>query len=238
MYYLELIQKFWNFNQKAQLNTTAIAMYLYLLKLGHDENRYDVCISDIKISKALGITRKTVKPTKEKLRNLGLIQFENKNGLPCSYRLLLNYSLECIDQEKQKLKGNNKFHTPTIENIENSQSESLPIQNSSKISVLKDEIVHNNKPKHFKSNQPSWEEFIEYAKTLEKYNSQLDFSIEEKYKPWKNNGWRNTSNLPITNWKSTLKSTLPYLLNLKENSSFSLQDIPNIKRPESKSKNQ
>lgn len=238
MYYLELIQKFWNFNQKVKLNTTAIAMYLYLLKLGHDENRYDVCISDIKMSNALGITRKTVKPTKEKLRNLGLILFENRNGLPCSYRLLLNYSLECIDQEKQNLKGINKSQTEIIENIENSQSVSLPIQNSLKISVLKDEILHNTKPKHFKSNQPSWEEFIEYAQTLENYNSQLDFSIEEKYKSWKNNGWRNTSNLPITNWKSTLKSTLPYLLNLKENSPFSLQDIPNIKRAESKSKNQ
>ena len=114
----------------------------------------------------------------------------------------------------------------------------MPIQNNSKTSVLKDEKVHNNKRKHFKSNQPSWGEFIAYAQTLENYNSQLVFSIEEKYKSWKNNGWRNTSNLPITNWKSTLKSTLPYLLNLKENSSFSLQDIPNIKRPESKSKNQ
>lgn len=238
MYYLELIQKFWNFNQKAHLNTTAIAMYLYLLKLGHDENRYDVCISDVAISKTIGITRKTVKPTKEKLRNLRLIQFENRNGLPCCYRLLLNYSLECIDQKKQKVKGNNKFHTPTIENIENSQSESLPIQNSSKISVLKDETSPIKVLKHSKSNQPSWEEFIGYAQTLENYNSQLNLSIVEKYKSWKNNGWRNTSNLPITNWKSTLKSTLPYLLNLKGNSSFSLQDIPNIKRPEYKSKNQ
>ncbi len=238
MYYLELIQKFWNFNQKVKLNTTAIAMYLYLLKLGHDENRYDVCISDIKMSNALGITRKTVKPTKEKLRNLGLILFENRNGLPCSYRLLLNYSLECIDQEKQNLKGINKSQTEIIENIENSQSVSLPIQNSPKVSVQKDETSPIKVSKHFKSNQPSWGEFIAYAQTLENYNSQLVFSIEEKYKSWKNNGWRNTSNLPITNWKSTLKSTLPYLLNLKENISFSLQDIPNIKRPESKSKNQ
>lgn len=234
MYYLELIQKFWNFNQRAQLNTTAIAMYLYLLKLGHDENRYDVCISDVAISKTIGITRKTVKPTKEKLRNLRLIQFENRTGLPCSYRLLLNYSLECIDQKKIK----NESQIPIIENIENLQSESLPIQNSSKISVLKDETSPIKVPKHFKSNQPSWEEFIAYAQTLEKYNSQLDLRIEEKYKIWKNNGWRNTSNLPITNWKSTLKSTLPYLLNLKGNSSFSLQDIPTIKRPETKIKNQ
>ena len=114
MYYLELIQRFWYFNQKAQLNTTAIAMYLYLLKLGHDENRYDVCISDVKMSEALRITRKTVKPTKEKLRNLGLLQFENNKGLPCSYRLLLNYSLEFTEKEqrrKHKVKNQNKSKT-------------------------------------------------------------------------------------------------------------------------------
>lgn len=238
MYYLELIQRFWDFNQKAQLNTTAIAMYLYFLKLGHDNSGYHIIVSDVAISNALGITRKTVKPTKDKLRNLGLIQFENRIGLPCSYRILLNYSFECIYQKKQKIKSNNEFHAPILEKIENSQSDSLPIQNNSKTSVLKDEKVQNNKPKHFKSKHPSWKEFIEYAQTLENYISQLDFSIEEKYKIWKKNGWRNTSNLPITNWKSALKSTLPYLLNLKENSSFSLQDIPNIKRPEPKSKNQ
>ena len=238
MYYLELIQRFWNFNQKAQLNTTAIAMYLYLLKLGHDNNGYHIIVSDIAISRTLGLTRKTVKPTREKLQKLGLLQFESKNGLPCSYRLLLNYSFECINHEKQKVKSKNKCQNPIINTIENSQSDSLQIQNIPKIDLVKNEILHNCNLKHLKSNQPSWEEFIEYAQTLENYTSQLDFNIAEKYKIWKNNGWKNTSQLPITNWKSTLKSTLPYLLTYKENISSLLQDIPNIKRPEPKSKNQ
>ena len=80
---------------------------------------------------------------------------------------------------------------------------------------------------------PSLNEFIEYAKSLEGYEPKLDLSISEKYESWKNNGWKNTSNRPISNCKSTLKSTLPYLINKSEKNSLSLQDIPKIKRPES-----
>jgi hypothetical protein len=80
---------------------------------------------------------------------------------------------------------------------------------------------------------PSLDEFIEYAKSLEGYEPELELSVNEKYEVWKNNCWKNTSNRPISNWKSTLKSTLPYLKNTSGENSFSLQDIPNIKRPES-----
>ncbi len=231
MYYLELIQRFWYFNQKAQLNTTAIAMYLYLLKLGHDENRYDVCISDVKMSEALRITRKTVKPTKEKLRNLGLLQFENNKGLPCSYRLLLNYSLEFTEKEqrrKHKVKNQNKSQNPIIENTENSQPENLPINNISKIAKQKDETPQ------FKANhQPSWKEFMEYAQTLDSYETSIDPSIKEKYDSWTNNDWKNASNRSITNWKSSLKSALPYMKNKTDTKTISLESIPNIKRPKS-----
>ena len=61
MYYQELIQKFWESGPKAQLGTTAVAIYLYLLKLANDNNGYDVTVSDVAIGNILGLTRKTVK---------------------------------------------------------------------------------------------------------------------------------------------------------------------------------
>ena len=235
MYYLELIQKFWDFNQKAQLNTTAIAMYLYLLKLGHDANGYQIIVSDVAISNALGLTRKTVKPTKEKLQNLGLLQFENNKGLPCSYRLILNYSLEFSEQEqrrKQKIKTQKKSQSLIIENTENAQTESISIKTVSKIAEQNDEIALTN-PK-FKANyQPSWEEFMEYAKSLDSYEVSIDPSIKEKYDSWTNNDWKNALNRPINNWKSSLKSTLPYMKNKTDTQTISLESIPNIKRPKS-----
>lgn len=57
-------------------------------------------VSDVTISNVLSITEKAVKPTKEKLRKSGLIQYENKIGFPCSYRLSLNYPLEIPESKK------------------------------------------------------------------------------------------------------------------------------------------
>ena len=99
MYYLELIQRFWDFNKKAKVSPTEISLYFYLLKIGYENERYDFKISDVELGKELGLTRKTIKTTKEKLKNLGLVQFQSKNGLPCHYRLLLNYSFE-IESKK------------------------------------------------------------------------------------------------------------------------------------------
>lgn len=39
-HYQELIQRFWDLNQKKHLGCNAIAMYLYLLKLGNDNNGF------------------------------------------------------------------------------------------------------------------------------------------------------------------------------------------------------
>lgn len=237
MYYLELIQRFWDFNQKAKMNTTAIAMYLYLLKLGHDTNGYQIIVSDIAISSALGLTRKTVKPTKEKLRNLGLLQYENNKGLPCSYRLILNYSLEFSEQgRKQKVKTQKKSQSLIIENTENAQPESISIKTIFKIAEQNEEIALIN-PKLKANYQPSWEEFIEYAQSLDSYEASIDPSIKEKYDSWTNNDWKNALNRPITNWKSSLKSTLPYMKNKTDTKTISLESIPNIKRPKSSIEN-
>lgn len=209
MYYLELIQRFWDFNHRIPIGSTGISMYLYLLKNGYDNDRYDFQISDVLISKELGLTRKTVKVTKEKLKNLGLIQFQTKNGIPCSYRLVLDYPLNISEPKILK-----KKEFKTEQSSQKIKKPSTPIPSVSSI-----------------QNIPSLEELIEFAKTLNNYEVELDSKIQSKYENWKNNGWKNSSDRPITNWKSTLKSTLPYLKNTPESESLSLQSIPNIKRP-------
>ena len=234
MYYLELIQRFWKYNQKINLGSTAIAMYLYLLKLGNDTDSYDVTISDVALSNMLGITRKTVKPTKEKLRNFGLIQFETKNGLPCNYRLLLNYPFEILE--------------PVIQDIEskdnpqkgNDDKFGLALRNNPKIMQKKDRDVPPiyDKDKLLSSGKiPTLEEFFEYAQTLKVYETSMDSHIKEKYNDWSNNSWRSHLDRPINNWKSSLKSTLPYMKDNVSSESLSVQSIPNIKRPKTSLKN-
>ena len=256
MYYLELIQRFWDFNKTKKMSPTEVLLYFYLLKMGHENGRYDFKISDVELGKELGLTRKTIKTTKEKLKNLGLVQFQSKNGLPCHYRLLLNYSFEIESKKSIKKEESTNVEKDQKREILEIFESILPAPNSVEL-IEEVEIDNDVKPSSetLQQNQkieleqeqkqereqlnlknskiPSLNEFIEYAKSLEGYEAELDLNISKKYESWINNGWENTSNRPISNWKSTLKSTLPYLINKSEKNSLSLQDIPNIKRPES-----
>ena len=247
MYYLELIQRFWDFNKKARVSPSEISLYFYLLKIGYENDRYDFKISDIELGKELGLTRKTIKSTKEKLKSIGLIQFQSKNGLPCHYRLLLNYSFE-IEYEKS-IKNEECAIVEKDQNREVLEIFDCILSAQNSVEVIKEIEINSDVKASSDSSQkqkieleqqnlknskiPSLNEFIEYAKSLEGYVPELELSINEKYEVWKNNGWKNTSNRPISNWKSTLKSTLPYLKNTSGENSLSLQDIPSIKRPES-----
>ncbi|GEN71160.1 hypothetical protein [Chryseobacterium lathyri] len=234
MYYQELIQKFWKFNQKAPLSTTAVAMYLYLLKLANDNNRYDVTVSDVAIGNTLGLTRKTVKSAREVLLNSGLVQYECKNGYSCSYRIVLDYPLSIRSQEKGP-KVIIKHNDPTaIEGKnENLASVGLPVISTPEITEQEEKAsFYNDNAEPFKMvNKPSLEEFMEFAYTLSGYEVSMDSDISEKYALWNNNGWCNNLGKPITNWKSSLKNLLPYIKNRTNNEQLSLESIPTIKPP-------
>ena len=246
MYYLELIQRFWDFNQRVLIGSTGISMYLYLLRIGNDKDCYHFQISDAAISRELGLSRNTIKSTKEKLKNLGLIQFQTKNGLSCHYRLIPSFPLQLSEPENIKKKEfKTEEFSQKIKNLGISSKTVSPIQYLPENTNQEDEIHSLQtiqlpvKQQRISSaieiahNIPSLEEFMEYAKTLENYEAQLDFEIQSKYENWKNNGWKNSSDRPITNWKSILKSTLPYMKNTTDKQELSLQSIPNIKRPKS-----
>lgn len=249
MHYLELLQRFWDFNQKKSIGTTGISMYLYLLKIGSDNDSYDFQISDVVISIELGITRKTVKPTKEKLRNLGLIQYQTTSGLACKYRLIGDYPSQISSPEMVSIEeiGKEESIQKTVESGVSLLTD-RPVQNFSEntndqeIESDLSQTIQSSQPqptnqKGNDENIPSLEEFMTYAETLKIYAPELDSEIQSKYENWKNNGWKNSSDRPITNWKSSLKSTLPFMKSQIESHQLSLQSIPDIKRPKSQNSN-
>jgi len=197
MYYLELIQKFWEFNRVVKISPTEISLYLYLLKIGHDNNRYDFKISDIELGRRLRLSSVTINTTKKRLESLGLIHFQTKKGLPCYYRLSLDYPFDIKLRDKK-------------------EKESSKIENSDPSKVLDTNIKIEIKNTDI-GIIPSINEFVDYAKTLDGFESSLEQAI--------------SSDRLISNWKLTLKSTLPFMKNSGENSSISFQDIPDIKRP-------
>lgn len=234
MYYLELTERFWTFNQTAYAGSTAVAMYLYLLKTAKDHDAYVFVVSDVVVSKELGLTRKTVKSTKERLRDLGLIQFQTKNGLPCAYRLLLNYNMQISEPEKIRKSEVQKL--PVFTEADEAESLTNSALQTFSLPEIADAQNNNLSPASLNvinSEVPDFEEFIAYAKTLEMYEGRLDASIRERYESWTANGWRNVSGKPVTNWRLSLKSILPFMKNASQNDELSIQSLPNIKRPKS-----
>jgi hypothetical protein len=235
MYYLELIKRFWDFNHENNVGSTATAFYLYLLKEGFTDERYDFKLSDVKISRELRLTRKTVKSTKEKLQVLGLIEFQTRNGLPCNYLILLNYPLQPTTQVPvNPLEIENFVDSDTVkvednfvdieQNFDNPTLTEDPQQDGN-LSFLSSQRQLKN------LDIPTFDEFLQYAQTLKLYESTMKLFIKEKYESWLNDGWTNHSKRPITNWKSSLKSILPFLKDRKGLSDLSIESVPMIKRP-------
>jgi len=234
MYYQELIQKFWEFGPKAQLGTTAVAIYLYLLKLANDNNGYDVTVSDVAIGNTLGLTRKTVKSAREALLSSGLVRYKSKNGYSCSYRIVQDYPLSIQKDEKgQKAKRKNNPRIPGIEKNENLPLDGLPVIGTPETTEKKEKASFDNRePAPFKMRKsPSLEEFMAYAHTLSGYEESMYSAIKERYALWANSNWCNNLGKPITSWKSSLKNLLPYIKNEADNGQLSLDSIPSIKPP-------
>lgn len=218
MNYSELTQKFWQYNQKDSLGATAIAFYFLLLDKYIANNYENFTLSDVELSTELKLSRNTIKVTKIKLRNLGLIHYQSKIGVPCFYRIITDYSTPEVVKKSIKT-----FSTPII-------NEEKPIKIP--VSESKNDTILIPKEPIKNLNIPSVEEFLEFAKTLKNYSPELNSKIEGKYDSWIENNWKNGYDRPITNWKSTLKSTLPYLIQAPKNT-MNPKEIPTINRPKS-----
>ena len=223
MEYLELKNRIWEFNENSPLGLSVISVYFYLLKIGSDVGYTKFTVSDSKISRELKMTRKTVKVCKERLRKFGIITYQSRSGIPSDFQLNSDYPLIFKDG----------FEKPEV------QSEILEFKKAQKkvepkvveVNSIKKRTQQISNNVETGKNIPSIEEFLEYAQSLEMYDPQLDFEIQLKYKNWRSNSWKNSANRPITDWKSTLKSVLPYLKNSSQNNSLSIKTIPAITPP-------
>lgn len=222
--YIELSNRIWKFNENRPLGLSTLSVYFFLLKVASKSEYAKFTISDSKISRALNMTRKTVKVCKEKLRNFGIISYQSKNGIPSDFTLINNYPLVVQDSVADIFKFFQK-------EIKRSEKKDLIAKKNDEVITVLNSIV--DKPQI--PDVPKFEEFIAYVKSIENYDSILQSAIANKYKEWVDNQWRNNFNRPITNWKSAIKNALPYLKKVDNNTSF--QQIPSIKRVEIKNKN-
>ena len=239
MYYSELIQKFWKFNEKIGIGATAIAMYLYLLKLAKDVDEYSITASDVAVARALGITRKTVKATKQKLNKLGLIKYGTKNGISGSYRIIVDYPFREAgagcgkETEREKYSRDKKPEEETALTPYHQKQKRNDKDSNRNLNSTEGELPQTSTPNiGHQSRIPTLDEFLEYAQTLDAFLPPLHSELIQKYSIWKDNGWKNNSNRPITNWRLTLKQVLPYMIDSANQKLDAFPSIPSIKVPD------
>ncbi|RLJ30664.1 hypothetical protein CLU97_0034 [Chryseobacterium sp. 7] len=226
MNYSGLITKFWQYNKKEPVGAITASIYLFLLETWKENEENEFKLSDIEICRYLKITRPTINALRQKLGTLGMIRYQSKNGVPCHYKILLEYSPSISNTEKTKeinLKKKKDIKKEPCKTFQNQNiSPDQPVKISSSHNQLTDAV-------------PSLEMFVEYVKTLENYGPELDILIKEKYSSWHANGWKNGYEKPITNWKSSIKNTIPFLQNELQSSNDGVQilTLPAIKHPKS-----
>lgn len=223
MKYLDLLSKFWEYNERLPFGSSAAVVYTFLVHKWYQNKYEDFILSDIELSKELKLAINTIKTVKEKLHAHKLIQFEVKIGHPCSYKLETDFSV------------------PGIENILVPKKDAEKKKERNPDSTLKKKIAIPQLPVETEPTKfipdiipdiPSFDEFLTHAKSLKNYSTSIDSKIEEKYNNWIENGWKNGYDRPITNWKSSLKSTMPYIIDSKDNKEQI--NIPIINRPKTK----
>ncbi|ASF44210.1 transcriptional regulator [Capnocytophaga endodontalis] len=238
MEYLELIKKYWSMNEEFPQSSTITCTYFFLLESWDKNNREDFEISDYDISSKLKINRNTIISNRKILRDLGLINYQITKGFPTLYKIIPDY---VIRKGKEVILVAEKEKTVSKKAITQVISVMSPVQEAISHSVqitppttpvVFPSLIPKTKEKQVPktpSNIPSFEEFMNYAKTLDIYEEGLDVHLKIKYETWKDDGWVSGYNKPIVNWKQTLKNTIPYLRSNNKN----IFNVPKINRPKS-----
>lgn len=226
--YLKLINEFWTVNKSDDFNSSSITIYFYLLNIWKIEEFKAFDYSDRDLEKELNISRKTIRKSKDLLRNAGLIKFKIEKGSSTKYQI----ETDVIEVEEP----NNVKELPIKPSLKKITAEKkevpVPVVETKKEPLVKAKI---EKPPTKKVQQqvlnvniPTLDEFLNFAKTIEIYNSNLDYQIKVKYEKWKEDGWKNGYGRPIRNWQTSLKSAMPFFSQSNKPKDLS---IPTINKP-------
>lgn len=209
--YKKLSSKLWKYQRSSPLGATTIAVYFYIISQLKKENKPEISLSDTEISKTIGINRNTVRVCREKLKSSGLLTFKMTRNQPPVYSFYeANVTAEIlIDNSSSEV---NKLC------YINSETSVIPYETTAKIQT--------------ENEFPSLETFLEFAKSLELLDEEMELAVAERYNSLNANSWKNAFGKPITNWQQTLKNSLPYLR--KDVNQLKLRNIPEITHPKIK----
>ena len=202
---LNLFEKIFDLNSKNKIGANTIAVFTFILYQCEDLQK-EIVLSDYQMARELGLSRQTIITAKNKLKLLGLLEYNRNRGFPNRFIL----------------KGNELQKTAS----KNAEIKEISIE----------EPVQNSEPNidenHSFSKYPNLKQFMDFAKTLENYSEKLDDALIEKFHQWEEADWKNGIGRPILDWQIVLKNNLKMLEQSSlSNKQISLHKIPNIKRP-------
>ena len=199
---LNLFEKIFDLNSKNKIGANTIAVFTFILYQCEDLQK-EIVLSDYQMARELGLSRQTIITAKNKLKLLGLLEYNRNRGFPNRF-ILKGVELLKTAPKKEEIKDIS---------IEESVQDSEP----------------NVDLNHSFSKYPNLKQFMDFAKTLDDYSEKLDNVLIEKFHQWEEADWKNGSGRPILDWQIVLKKNLTILeLSLL---SEEVHKIPNIKRP-------
>ena len=201
---LNLFEKIFDLNSKNKIGANTIAVFTFILYQCEDLQK-EIVLSDYQMARELGLSRQTIITAKNKLKLLGLLEYNRNRGFPNRFIL----------------KGNELQKTAS----KNAEIKEISIE----------EPVQNSEPNidenHSFSKYPNLKQFMDFAKTLKDYSEKLDNLLIQKFQKWEEADWKNSLGRPILNWQSTLEKNMNILEFSHSSESSSLSSLPIIKRP-------
>lgn len=201
---VKLFERMFHLNSKNKIGANTIAVFTFILYKCEDP-RKEIVLSGYQMARELGLSRQTVITAKNKLKLLGLLDYNRNRGFP--NRFILNGNVmpkvtpntyEIIDKPIDELK-----------------------------TIVESEINANSSF----SKYPNLKQFMDFAKTLKDYSEKLDDLLIQKFQKWEEADWKNSLGRPILNWQSTLEKNINTLDVSHYNQSSSLTNLPLIKSP-------
>ena len=199
-----LFEKIFELNSNNKIGATTITVFTFILYKCENPQK-EIVLSDYEMARELGLSRQTVIAAKNKLKLLGLLDYQRNPGFP--NRFILNGN----EFPNEKLKIN--------------EIKEIPAEKFNPIQAPKN-VASDSQSKH-----PTLMQFMDFAKTLKDYSEKLDDVLIKKFHQWENSDWRNTVGKPILNWQSVLQKNMIMFDSHQSFENNSALKIPEIKRP-------
>ena len=199
-----LFRKIFELNSNNKVGSNTIAVFTFIL-YKCEELKKEIVLSDYEIARELGLSRQTVITAKNKLKQLGILDYNRNPGFP--NRFVLN------EHELPK-------EIPKIVETKEISIEQLYL-------VPEPKIIANSSFSRY----PTLQQFMKFSKTLPNYSEKLDDVLIEKFNKWAKADWKNAIGKPILDWRAVVEKNMIMFESHSSLQNKSALKIPNIKRP-------